>query len=400
TYTVTIGSGETFTVGAVDISDATATLALDGNASLNDGGNYSNSGALDLDTNYGDGGGALTVTGTLANTGAVQVGSGYDNLSAATTLSLGALTNGTTDSFAMYGSSSHLAKMTVTGKVSNAGTIGLTDATATFAGAISGAGAYQINSGAVLDLSHGGTVAGSIGGSGTLEILGTKTVTLAAGAALSLGTVVQGGTVALGKAVAIANAAGHTWDMSGSSGSTELLSGGAGSLFTNSGTLEATGGGTGTVSSAFVNLADVQVSAGKMKFLGPTTNDGTMTATASTLKILDSLSGTGTLNIGSAGTITLNDGASAGTALDFLTASGLLNLQNPIDFIGTIAGFVLGNTIDLKLTPETGYSFISGVLTVNNGTHTVAALNFAGSYTTSSFKLSSDGAGGTFIKHT
>ncbi len=67
-------------------------------------------------------------------------------------------------------------------------------------------------------------------------------------------------------------------------------------------------------------------------------------------------------------------------------------------FKGHIAGFGASDTIDLTKTTETGYTFGNGVLTVTNGSATVASLNFTGSYTTSSFTLSPDGHTGTFIK--
>ena len=88
---------------------------------------------------------------------------------------------------------------------------------------------------------------------------------------------------------------------------------------------------------------------------------------------------------------------SAWTTVDFLKDNGLLDLQVPIDFKATIEGFVNGDRIDLLKTPATGESFRSGVLTVQNGSATVAELHFTGSYTTDSFHLVSDSHGGTLI---
>ena len=98
-------------------------FGLAGTAALTVTGGFVSSGTLDLDAGSGDGGGSLTIGGTLANTGTVQVGSGYDNLSAATTLTLGGLKNPTGASFALYGSASHAATLTVTGPAANSGSL-------------------------------------------------------------------------------------------------------------------------------------------------------------------------------------------------------------------------------------------------------------------------------------
>jgi len=75
----------------------------------------------------------------------------------------------------------------------------------------------------------------------------------------------------------------------------------------------------------------------------------------------------------------------------------LLDMTKPLDFLGTVAGFGASDTVDLLNTAETGYSFASGVLTVTDGSATVAKLHFGGSYTTASFTLATDGHSGTFI---
>ena len=80
---------------------------------------------------YAEGGSNLDITGTLANTGTVQIGdqimpgggSVIYGLNAATTVTLGGLTNARGASFAAYGSSSFAATVTVDGSVSNAGTL-------------------------------------------------------------------------------------------------------------------------------------------------------------------------------------------------------------------------------------------------------------------------------------
>src|SRR5439155_1363292 len=108
------------------------TVALDGKTALTITGAFTNSGALDLDTNFGDGGGALTIGGTLANTGNVQVGSSFSNLSAPTTLTLGGLTNASGANFQMFGSASQPVTLAFSsggsGFSSNAGLFRLSNA--------------------------------------------------------------------------------------------------------------------------------------------------------------------------------------------------------------------------------------------------------------------------------
>ena len=80
-------------------------MRVSGTTSLTITGAFTNSGTLGLDAGFGDGGGSLTIGGTLANTGTVQVGSTFNNLSAATTLTLGGLSNANTGTISVFGSS-------------------------------------------------------------------------------------------------------------------------------------------------------------------------------------------------------------------------------------------------------------------------------------------------------
>jgi hypothetical protein len=261
-----------------------------------------------------------------------------------------------------------------------------------------GIGAVVVDAGAVLELLDGGTLSTEVGGTGTVELPGPRTFTLASGAAFAVREVVQGAPVALAASVAIEVQAGAIWDMRERLKLLDNLSGGSGSIFTNAGLFEGNGPGSADVSVAFVNEGKVAILSGALKFLGPLTNDGTMIAgPTSTLQIAQSIAGSGVIDVGSAGTVALDAGAGSGTTVDFLTNNGLLDLRVPIDFGGTIKGFVNGDGIDLLKTLATSVSFRVSVLTVRNGSATVAELHFAGSYTTASFHLSSDSHGGTLI---
>ena len=69
-----------------------------------------------------------------------------------------------------------------------------------------------------------------------------------------------------------------------------------------------------------------------------------------------------------------------------------LQLDDPADFHGTIAGFAATDTITLRNTPFTSFNYAatdagSGVLTLTDNGATVASLAFTGSYQTSDFNL-------------
>jgi hypothetical protein len=107
--------------------------------------------------------------------------------------------------------------------------------------------------------------------------------------------------------------------------------------------------------------------------------------------------GTGKLEIGAAGTLSLLLGAGSGQTADFLAGTGLLELTKPLDFAGFIEGFAASDRIDLIGAAATGFTYASGILTVTDNTTIVAKLHFDGSYAQSDFKLASDGHAGTII---
>jgi hypothetical protein len=109
------------------------------------------------------------------------------------------------------------------------------------------------------------------------------------------------------------------------------------------------------------------------------------------------VSGVGAVEIGQAGVLDLLHGAVKGQTVDFLAGTGRLDLQAASSFDGAIAGFRVGDRIDLVDTPADSLAFRQGVLTVRDGGSRVASLHFAGSYSTASFVLSSDHHGGSLI---
>jgi hypothetical protein len=306
-------------------------------------------------------------------TSAITVSTTNDEtINSLTTSSRATLNIGATTGFTING-----VPDVVTGSSSNAGTINL-----------AGNGDLFLN--------------GSFNNSGRLVSQANSDVWVT-GTLTNTGSVSQSGDLHLGNpttAGAAINGAGASYSMQGA---VDIIpNGGGASSFTNNGTFVRTGTGSSDVSVAFVNHKNVSVGSGGMHFLSSLTNTGTMTATGALLQIQTGITGTGALDVGSGGTVLLNAGADAGQTLDFLAGSGALDLATPAAFAGTIEGFKHGNLIDLQGKPFTSFTtekFANGTLTVKNGATTVASLHFAGSYTTASFHLSSDGHSGTLISH-
>jgi hypothetical protein len=115
------------------------------------------------------------------------------------------------------------------------------------------------------------------------------------------------------------------------------------------------------------------------------------------LVLSGAVGGTGVVNIGAGGDVSMLGGASVGQTVDFLSSGGDLTLKSPASFLGTIAGFGGSDVITLTKTAETGYGFANGVLTVTDGSSTVASLTFAGTYSTQDFSVATNAHGNTVI---
>jgi hypothetical protein len=367
-------------------------------------------------------GGALTGAGTIEiSTTAVTLTAGASlsvaNLVETSNLTLASvsLTNTAADSFTITAASGKTVTLagSGTGSFTNAGsllangagtatisapfldtgTANVTAGTLLISGALSGNGSLDAGSGAVLDLSGGGSFAGALSGAGTIEF-SNSIATLTTGASLSATNVTQTSSLVL-NSVAITNGAGDVFSLTAASGATlRLLSSGTGSSFTNAGSLTANGAGTADISAPFVNSGVVSTATGSLTFIGSVSNSGTIDTSGLTT-IDTKVGGTGTLDVGTTGTLSLLLGAGSGQVVDFLGTTGILDLTKPLDFVGTISGFGGSDQIDLINTAETSYSYANNVLTVKDGTSTVASLNFTG--TSNSFSLTSDNHGGTLI---
>jgi hypothetical protein len=134
-----------------------------------------------------------------------------------------------------------------------------------------------------------------------------------------------------------------------------------------------------------------------MSFLGALSNDGTLLVAGGLVSVATLSAASGTLELGSTGTLSLLNATPSGQLVDFLPSGGVLELATPSAFAGAISGFAAADTIDLPGTAANGLSYAGGVLTVKNGASIVASLHFNGAYTISGFTLGPDGHGGSQI---
>jgi hypothetical protein len=131
------------------------------------------------------------------------------------------------------------------------------------------------------------------------------------------------------------------------------------------------------------------------------TNNGTIQVNDSYLGISGSVNGAGAAII-NGGNLEFGADVSAGQTVTFSKSNGQLILQDAPQFAGTLAGFGLGENIDLMdinfnsvqfkftYTPNGGNT--GGVLMVTDGTNT-ADINFVGSYSQSNFHAQADTSG-------
>ncbi len=127
-------------------------------------------------------------------------------------------------------------------------------------------------------------------------------------------------------------------------------------------------------------------------------NNGTIVANGGTLALSSSITGTGTELIDNHSTLRLAGGAVATQSIHFASGAGTLALADVAGVGARIVDFATGDAIDLVNTAATSLSYATASgLTIDNGTAKVGRLLIKGSYTTASFKLASDGHGGSLI---
>jgi hypothetical protein len=333
------------------------------------------------------GGGTWSNSGTAGISGLMQLG---DNAGSGTILNkaTGVIDLATDDSsinqgqyYDPYGNLQSSSATFV-----NAGTLAKTGGTATsnVNATLTSTGTLGATTG-TLSLDDGGALSGSILAKSNIVLAGGTFAdgTLAIGNASHVTNdvaVTQTGTLTIGdatKGASFINAGSFALSAGGA-----VASGtGAGSSFANSGVLEQL---TGTARSV------VSVNVG---------NTGTIYAGSGTLALTGTLTGAGVLQIGGNGTLELGAAASASTeTVTFESSSSTLALDAVASVKEKIAGFVIGDTIDLVNTAATSATLnTAGQLVIDNNSTAIGTLLLTGTHTGDVYAVGTDGHGGSKI---
>ncbi|MET4799716.1 VCBS repeat-containing protein [Bradyrhizobium sp. LB11.1] len=214
----------------------------------------------------------------------------------------------------------------------------------------------------------------------------------------------SGDTLRLNNGAAFKIDAGVTFTDATTGGSAFNIASSAGSGTLNVvGNYDKTGSGTTIVSTAVDNSGVIDAKAGTLDLAGNVTNTGTLQADGGgKLLVAGNVTGSGAVTVGNGGTVEFGAGVASGQTITFNGALATLKIDAPASFAGTIAGFSgATDAIDLVginySSGQFSQSFNSstGVLYVTDGTHSVD-LHFSGP--TYGFAFSADGSGGTVIK--
>ncbi len=367
-------------------------------------------------------GGTLTVTNAITGSGTLAVDAGADlrllgggSLTTTSIIGAGTLEFGGSTAFTLVATLAappHIIidagatldeRGSITGAILDNGTLDIPalnapGGTTVLKGAVTGSGTLSADSHELLALNGGATFSGALSGAGTIQF--NSNVALDTGASLQVGELLTNHNLTLGAGTTLTNLAGHSLvlDETVATGTVSVTGPTATTGLINDGAFLAEGVGSDRVTTAFTNLGTVTLNGKALSFNGPLSNNGTIDAASGSLYIASAITGTGKLEIGATGTLTLNGAAQATQATDFLAATGDLSLTNPLNFHGIVGGFTQGDLIDLLGTTVTSLSYANNVLTVKDGTATVASLHFTGLSSSASFTMSTDSAGGTFIK--
>lgn len=250
----------------------------------------------------------------------------------------------------------------------------------------------QASAGGILRLGTGTSLsAGSAAiGSGSMIVGGGGT--LAVGGTLSLGL---GSTVA----AAALNATGG-----GAAAMLALVMNAAGdSIYVDPASIVEVGSaGIGRAGLLTIDAGATLSGQGSANAFGGVFNGGTVAASGGTLTV-GALSGAGNLQIGAGATLALNGACGSGQTVSFAGANATLALNE--EFYapgGMVSGFAAGDAIDVRGSQISSASFAqtnggSGVLTLYYGGQVAAQLQLSGSFGSSVFLVSGDGAGGTLV---
>jgi hypothetical protein len=228
---------------------------------------------------------------------------------------------------------------------------------------------------------------GSVVSSGSIAVSNAETVTIGSAEFVNRGLVSVAGA---GSAVMLDTYAyyeAHPFAPSSfANAGTLLLSGGSVS--------QITGGGT------FPELPIANAAGADIKGFGSIgaaiANAGLVEASGGTLTLSQAVTGAGTLQVDAGATLQLA-GVGAGSIADFSGTGGVLGLA-PMAFLGTIAGFASGDTLDLAGTAASAASFAHDSIVVTltaGGTMTLATSTTL----TGSLTVTAGGHGDTLISY-
>lgn len=137
----------------------------------------------------------------------------------------------------------------------------------------------------------------------------------------------------------------------------------------------------GSKSATFTDNGEIDAYGGNVTFGLPVSGNGYFKVASNNA---------GSLN----GTVEFAGAVSSGTVVN-LTA-GMLKLDGPLTFLGTVEDFNAASTIDLSNIPATFANYIGGALLVFDGMHEVAALKLPGFSSANQFNVE-ESNGSTFI---
>ena len=401
--------------GALEIDGATLTTTesltnartfnIEGGSAATLGGQLTNDGALNIDganatatalvnngtlvvQSYQAGWASLILSGAAASTltgsvcvsaaASVQFGSGkIMTIGSGASLELdGRLAKVLTDG----GASSALSSLTANyGTLSLQGEISYTSQDGAFlitTTSLTNAGTINIDTGSISGGSHM-TLGGTLSNDGALNIGNTSLWGAFTG--VSVAGLTNSGSIALRGS----SYGSYLLAITGAATSSGDIDIGAGAHLGVAGSFTQTGGSTTVAGS--LGASSINANGGLLHFASAVT------------------SSVGALNIGSSGTLAFDAAVDAKQGVNFAAAGGTLALGDGADFKGKVSNFALSDAIDLLGQGITGLAYsgsaTSGILTVTGSGGTIAALSFAGDYTTSSFTFASDGHGGSMIQH-
>ncbi len=357
----------------------------------------------------------LGATGTISGSEAVTFsGFGSYRTDAGTTWTLnGAETVGSHATLSDNGRVSSAGALTLSGTISGSGSLTVTGGTATIA-----AGAAVTV--ATLELQAGTTTLNeSLTYSGAFTEDANSTLTLGSNDQLVISNAVRlsglingDGTMSVGNAsiAAFSVIGSDVLIATGSITQSGAVANGGGSA-TEAGILIAKGatwtilGGTVILRSAPNSFLEVDgkfvgaCATGPSRISNAIVDSGLIEAASGTLTLAGEVTGSGALSIDNGATLTVNSSVASSLTATFMGASGTLVLrQSASSFAATIAGFGVGDVIDLLNIAATGASVnANDQLVIVNGNKNVATLQLSGNYNGDTFSTVSDGNGGTDV---